>query len=43
MGEIRNAYKDLAGKCEEKIPLGRPRLIGRWDNNVKMNHYGNRV
>jgi hypothetical protein len=25
MGEIRNAYKILVGKCEEKRPLGRPR------------------
>jgi hypothetical protein len=25
MGEIRNAYKILVVKCDEKRPLGRPR------------------
>jgi len=28
MGEMRNAYKILVGKPEEKRPLGRPRQ--RW-------------
>jgi hypothetical protein len=32
MGEIRNAYKMLVGKSDEKRPLGRPRR--RWEINV---------
>ncbi|KAJ4431400.1 hypothetical protein ANN_19997 [Periplaneta americana] len=34
MGESRNAYRVIAGKLEEKRPLGRSRL--RWEDNVKM-------
>jgi hypothetical protein len=34
MGEKRNAYRILAGKPEEKRPLGRPRRW--WRNNIKM-------
>jgi hypothetical protein len=30
MGNVRNVYKILVGKPEEKRPLGRPRH--RWDN-----------
>jgi hypothetical protein len=30
----RNAYRDLFGKPEEKIPLGRPRR--RWEDNTKI-------
>jgi hypothetical protein len=29
VGEERNAYKDLVGKCERKGPVGRPRLTLR--------------
>jgi hypothetical protein len=35
MGEMRSAYKILVGKCEGKIPLGRPRR--RWEDNIRMN------
>jgi hypothetical protein len=31
---MRNAYKILVGKPEEKRPLGRPRR--RWEDNIKM-------
>jgi hypothetical protein len=34
MGEKRNAYRLLAGKPEEKRPLGRPRR--RWVDNIRM-------
>ena len=34
MGESRVTYRDLAGKPEGKIPLGRPRH--RWEDNIKM-------
>jgi hypothetical protein len=34
MGEMRNAYRLLAGKPEEKRPLGRPRR--RWVDNIRM-------
>jgi len=34
IGEIRNAYKILVGKSEEKTPLGRPRH--RWKGNIGM-------
>jgi hypothetical protein len=34
MGEIKNAYKNLAGKPKETRPLGRPRR--RWENNIRM-------
>jgi hypothetical protein len=32
--ETRNVYRILAGKPEEKRPLGRPRR--RWEHNIKM-------
>jgi hypothetical protein len=35
MGEMRNTYKTLVGKNEEKIPLGRPRR--RWEDDIRMN------
>jgi len=31
---MRNAYKILAGKPEEKRPFGRPG--GRWEDNIRM-------
>jgi hypothetical protein len=31
---MRNVYKNLAGKPEGKIPLGRHG--DRWKNNIKM-------
>jgi hypothetical protein len=34
MGEKRNACRLLAGKPEEKRPLGRPRR--RWVDNIRM-------
>jgi hypothetical protein len=34
MGEIRNTYKILIRKPEEKRPLGKPRC--RWEDNIKM-------
>jgi hypothetical protein len=34
MGEKKGAYTILAGRPEERRPLGRPRH--RWQNNVKM-------
>jgi hypothetical protein len=34
MGEMRNAYKILAGKPEGKRPLGGP--IRRWVDNIKL-------
>jgi len=34
IGEIRNAYKILDGKPEEKRPVGRPRH--RWLNKLKL-------
>jgi hypothetical protein len=34
MGEVRNACRILAGKPEEKRPLGRPRH--RWVDTIKM-------
>jgi hypothetical protein len=34
MGEMRNAYKILVGKSEEKTLLGRPRRI--WEDNIRM-------
>jgi hypothetical protein len=38
MGEMRNSYKILVGKPEEKIPLGRPRH--GWEDNIKMDLRG---
>jgi hypothetical protein len=32
-GEMRNAYKNLIGKHQEKRPFGRHRC--RWENNIK--------
>jgi hypothetical protein len=32
--ERSGAYRDLVGKPEERIPLGRPRR--RWEVNIKM-------
>jgi hypothetical protein len=32
MGEMRNAYKILIGKSEDKRPIGIP----RWKDNIKM-------
>jgi hypothetical protein len=34
IGDIRNAYKILVGKTEDKRPLGKPRR--RWENNNGM-------
>jgi hypothetical protein len=34
MGEMRNAYRLLAGNPEGKGPLGSPRC--RWIDNIKM-------
>jgi hypothetical protein len=34
MGAKRNAYTILAGKPEEKRPLGTPRSM--WVDNIKM-------
>jgi hypothetical protein len=31
MGKLRSSYKILAGKPEERRPLGRPRH--RWEDN----------
>jgi hypothetical protein len=33
-GERRGTYRDLVGKPEGRIPLGRPRR--RWEDNIKM-------
>jgi hypothetical protein len=34
VGEVRNAYKLLVRKSEEKRPLGIPQR--RWEDNIKM-------
>jgi hypothetical protein len=34
MGEERGVYRNLVGKLEGKIPLGRPRR--RWVDNIRM-------
>jgi hypothetical protein len=34
MGKMRNTYKILVGKSEEKIPLGRSSR--RWDDNIRL-------
>jgi hypothetical protein len=34
MGEVRGAYRVLAGRPEGRRPLGRPRC--RWGDNIKM-------
>jgi hypothetical protein len=42
IGEMRNLYKILLGKPEEKIPLGRPRR--RWEGNIRMDRkYGGKL
>jgi hypothetical protein len=33
IGEMRNAYRILAGICEGKRPLGRPRY--GWEDNIR--------
>jgi hypothetical protein len=33
-GQVRNAYRILMEKPEEKTTLGRPRC--RWEDNIKM-------
>jgi hypothetical protein len=33
-GDMRNAYKILVGKPEEKTPRGRPRH--RWEDNIRL-------
>jgi hypothetical protein len=33
MGQMRNAYKILAGKPEGRRPLGRP--MHRWEDNIR--------
>jgi hypothetical protein len=35
MGEIRNTYKILGGKCKQKRSLRRRRH--RWEDDIKMN------
>jgi hypothetical protein len=35
LGEMRNAYKLLVGKPEEKRPFGRPKR--KWEDNIKLN------
>jgi hypothetical protein len=34
MGKMRNAYKTLVRKLEEKIPHGRP--SHRWEDNIRI-------
>jgi hypothetical protein len=34
MGRLKNIYKILVEKSEEKSPPGRPRR--RWEDNIKM-------
>jgi len=34
MGEMRDSYRILVGRCEENILLGRPRH--RWEDNIKL-------
>jgi hypothetical protein len=34
MGEKINAYRDLVGRPEARILLGRPKC--RWDDDIKM-------
>jgi hypothetical protein len=34
MGQVRNAYKILAGRPEGKRPVRRPGC--RWEDNIKM-------
>jgi hypothetical protein len=33
---MRNAYKILVGKIEEKRPLGRPRRRWKYTSNIRM-------
>jgi hypothetical protein len=41
MGEKRQAYRILVGRCEGRRPLGRPRH--RWEDNIKMDIQGGGV
>jgi hypothetical protein len=34
MGDIKDAYRVLVGRSNEKRPLERPRR--RWEDNIKM-------
>jgi hypothetical protein len=34
MGEMRNSYNTLVGKCEGKRPFRRPRHS--WEDNIRM-------
>jgi len=34
MGESKGVYRDLVGKPERNVPLGRPRP--RWEDNIKL-------
>jgi hypothetical protein len=34
MGQMRNAFRIMVGKSEEKRPLGRPRH--KWESNIIM-------
>jgi hypothetical protein len=36
MGEMRNSYKILVGRLDEKSPLGRPK--SRWKDNITMDY-----
>jgi hypothetical protein len=38
MMEKRNTYRNLVGKTEGKMPLGRSRC--RWEGNIEMNLTG---
>jgi hypothetical protein len=34
MGEVRDVYRVLVGRPEDKRPLGRPRR--RWEDNIRL-------
>jgi hypothetical protein len=36
MGDSRNSYRDLVGKAEGKITIGKHTY--RWNGNIKMNY-----
>ena len=38
MGEERGVYRNLVGKLEGKIPLGRPKR--RWVDSIRMYQWG---
>jgi hypothetical protein len=42
-GEKRNAYRILVRKSEEKRPLGRPRPMCMWVDNIKIDLKRDRV